>query len=159
MHELAIADGWVTDSDIQILQNSYDVCTMSVHRGGDMAFGEKVKNFKDWWKANSVIGDQPREHDLIEFKSAVVKRAAANLEMLDRGFREAARSLPDVPAREVALSALIQMQDEQKAAVIKELVEMLDSAAGEFVSMLMEEGNDDKKDAAALTTQDYVSNQ
>ena len=46
MHELATADGWVTDSDIQSLRNSDDVCTMSVRRGGDMAFGEKAKNFK-----------------------------------------------------------------------------------------------------------------
>lgn len=158
MQEWATAD-YITDNDIQILQNSVDVSTMSVREGGDMAFGEKIKSFRDWWKANSVLGDQPSEHDLIEFKSAVVKRAAANLERLDRGFREAARALPDVPTGAMAFNSLIQLQDEQKSAVIKELVEMLDSAEGEFVSMLMEEDNDDKKDAAMFTTSEYVSNQ
>ena len=157
MYELATADELVTDKGIQILQNSDDVCTMSVREGGDMAFGEKIKSFRDWWKANSVLGDRPSEHDLIEFKSAVVKRAAANLERLDRGFGEAARALPGVPTGHVAFSALIRLQDEQKSAVIKELVEMLDSAAGEFVSMLMEEDNDDKKDGV-FTTSEYISN-
>ena len=161
MYGLATAD-YLTDDDIQILQNSDDVCTMSVREGEEMC--TEIKGFKSWWESKTSrrhreLYDPPDEDDLAVFKTEVIERAAAVLERLDKGFGEAMRSLSGTSATVHTFDSLVQLKNERKSIVIRNLMEMLDSAEGELVSMLMEEGNDDKKDAAVLTTQDYVSNQ
>ena len=108
-----------------------------------------IKSFSDWMHEKRKRGYQrmadPAHADLINFKIEAIARASSMLREINAGFEKVRGSVAGTTGDHIACSALLELQNTQCAQIIQSLQNMLETADGEFVSMLMERDDGKKK--------------